>query len=146
MKNKAQVQYEGDTEYVPPPQLCFIAEHIAEKYWRLDEPAPERFCLDINLVDDETITEINTRYLGHQRPTDVIAFALMEGEPCPDTDMPLIGQIVISKDAVIRQAGIYGHSEKAEFTTLAIHGMLHLAGWDEGPEIQKCQEMIKKIL
>ena len=96
-------------------------------------------------MNDGKIRAINKKYLQKNHPTDVIAFALEEGEWTPD-DIPLIGQIVISRDAVRRQAKLHNHSTKDEMTILLIHGLLHIAGWKEDREIKKCQEKIKNQL
>ena len=63
------------------------------------------------------------------KPTDVLSFSLVEGEG-PNHDIKELGDIVISIDAVKRQALEYEVSEKYEIIRLLTHGFLHLSGYD----------------
>ncbi|MFC2062027.1 rRNA maturation RNase YbeY [Elusimicrobiota bacterium] len=146
MSKKSEVNYIGDDTYLDKEKVTDIAHIVIGNYWKFKERPPERFKLDINVVTDNEIREINKEYLKRDRPTDVIAFSLNEGEEVPEADIPLIGQIVISKDAAQRQAGDYNHSVSDEMAVLLIHGLLHVAGWEEGEEIQECQKKIKEQL
>ena len=80
-------------------------------------------------MDNEYIHKINKEYRGVDRPTDVISFAL-EDEPDIKLDHRILGDIYISIDKVKEQAKEYGHSEKRELAFLAVHGLLHLLGYD----------------
>lgn len=81
-------------------------------------------------VDDEYIHELNRRYRGVDRPTDVLSFALMEGEPMAgEEEVTILGDVVISLQAVERQAEEYGNSFLREAAYLTIHGVLHLLGY-----------------
>ena len=143
MSKKIQVYYGGDNT-LTSKKVSSIAQEVIKSYWRLPCDAPEVFKVDINVVPDKEMQEINHKYLNRNKPTDVIAFSLQEGEATPVEDVPLIGQIVISKDTAAHQARELGHTMEEEMTVLLIHGLLHIAGWEEGDEIQKCQETIKK--
>jgi probable rRNA maturation factor len=143
LNKKVSVNYIGDDEYLDPDQVDLAAEKVIKKHWKLPGSPPEEFKVDINIVTDPEIKEINREYLNKDRPTDVISFSLMEGEEIPVEEKPLIGQVIISKDAARRQAAEYNHSVEDEMLILVIHGLLHVAGWEEGKEIQKCQETIK---
>lgn len=81
------------------------------------------------LVDDPTIRKLNREYRGLDRPTDVLSFALNEGDP-PDPSPEMWGDIVVSVECALRQAEEYGHSFEMEMTRLLIHGALHLLGYD----------------
>ncbi|MGI9860793.1 rRNA maturation RNase YbeY [Moorella naiadis] len=91
----------------------------------------------LTLVDDAAIQELNRNYRGVDAPTDVLSFALEEAgaaEPVyydPGVDR-LLGDIVISVPTAVRQAGEYGHSLARELAFLAVHGFLHLLGYDHG--------------
>lgn len=74
------------------------------------------------IVDDTKIRELNRQYLGHDRPTDVIAFP-GEGD--------LLGEIACSVDTAKRQASSRGVSLIDELRLLAVHGFLHLVGYDD---------------
>ncbi len=94
------------------------------------------FALDFSMVDDAKIHELNRAYLGKDRPTDVLSFALWEeadGFPAPQTDEPVaLGDIVISTQTAARQALEQNHSFEREIAFLTIHGVLHLLGYDHG--------------
>ena len=88
---------------------------------------------NIIFVDNEKIHEINREYRHIDRVTDVISFALedeMENEPSAQYEMRVLGDIYISVDRAKEQALEYGHSFLREICFLAIHGMLHLLGYD----------------
>lgn len=80
--------------------------------------------LSVTLLGDRAIAELNRVWLGHEGPTDVIAFTLHEsGEP------PL-GDVYIGIRQASRQAGALGVDPKEELARLAIHGTLHVLGFD----------------
>ena len=85
--------------------------------------------MSVIIVDNEKIHEINKEYRGIDRPTDVISFALEEGEDY-EVKERMLGDIYISIDKVYEQAKEYGHSVKRELFFLATHGFLHLLGYD----------------
>lgn len=88
--------------------------------------------VSLALLDDEGIRELNWRYLGRDRPTDVIAFTLGEGED-------LVGDVYLGFEQAGRQAAELGVSLDEELARLAIHGVLHVLGHDhpEGPERER---------
>lgn len=79
--------------------------------------------VSITLLEDDEIREINRSYLGHDRPTDVIAFALGD----PDD---LVGDIYIGLEQARRQAEELGVPPSEELLRLAVHGTLHVLGHD----------------
>ncbi|MDQ0286487.1 putative rRNA maturation factor [Desulfofundulus luciae] len=86
-------------------------------------------------VDDEYIHRLNREYRGVDRPTDVLSFALQEGEPMPDAgEETLLGDVVISLETARRQSEEYGHSFEREVAFLVAHGVLHLLGYDHQTE------------
>lgn len=97
--------------------------------------------VDITLVDDAAIHELNRTYRGIDRPTDVLSFALDEGEEEPEVDDDeiehLLGDVIISVPTAVRQGEEYGHGLEREMTYLAVHGMLHLLGYDHMEEKDK---------
>ncbi len=94
--------------------------------------------LSIALVDDPCIQELNRDYRDIDRPTDVLAFAMAEGEEGEERDpvvvpegLPtLLGDVVISVPTARRQARRLGRPLLDELTTLLGHGLLHLLGLD----------------
>nr|WP_106779998.1 rRNA maturation RNase YbeY [Lysinibacillus timonensis] len=99
--------------------------------------------VSITFVTNEAIHEINKTYRDKDQPTDVISFALEElGEGEVEIigeDMPrILGDIIISIDRTKVQAEEYGHSFERELGFLAVHGFLHLLGYDHmTPEDEK---------
>lgn len=90
--------------------------------------------LSITFVDKSEIQEINKMYRDKDKVTDVISFALEEDEP--DIDMSefniprVLGDIIICTDVAQEQSESYGHSFERELGFLALHGFLHLLGYD----------------
>ncbi|EDL63162.1 rRNA maturation RNase YbeY [Bacillus sp. SG-1] len=96
------------------------------------EPASE---LTVSFVTNERIQEINKEYRDKDQPTDVISFALEElGEDetviVGDGIPRILGDIIISVEKAKDQADEYGHSFSRELGFLALHGFLHLLGYD----------------
>ncbi len=85
---------------------------------------------NVIIVDNEKIHEINKEYRGIDRPTDVISFALEDDKTFNRSDIRILGDIYISLDKVKSQSLEYGHSFKRELYFLALHGLLHLLGYD----------------
>lgn len=91
--------------------------------------------VDITIVDDEEIHMLNRDYRNVDRPTDVLSFALdEESEEEPEVvggpEEHLLGDIIISAETAARQAEEFGHGLEREIVYLAVHGLLHLLGYD----------------
>lgn len=85
------------------------------------------------IVDNEEIHKINLEYRGVDHPTDVITFAMIDGESegvIPEE----LGDIFISWEKVNEQANEYEHSTLREFSFLVTHGILHALGYDHQTE------------
>ena len=92
--------------------------------------------LSVLLCDDATIHALNRDYRAKDRPTDVLAFAMAEGEG-GDLHPDLLGDVVISLDTARRQAGEGGRTIVHEVTFLLAHGLLHLLGYDHRDEDER---------
>jgi probable rRNA maturation factor len=107
----------------------------------------------LTLTNDDHVREYNRRYRGLDEPTDVLAFAAQEEasdrrfRPPPGTEHWL-GDIVISLPRARRQARAAGHPIDDVVRLLAVHGFLHLLGYDhaDGGEGQKMKSLTEKIL
>lgn len=87
--------------------------------------------LSIVLTDDPTIHALNKQWRNKNKPTDVLSFSQVEGEPILAGDTPVVlGDVIISTDTAARQATERGHSLEVEITRLLVHGVLHLLGHD----------------
>ena len=106
---------------------------------------------NIIFVDNERIWEINRQYRKKDSVTDVISFAFEDNEEFINEEYRLLGEIYISIDKAREQAVEYGHSELRELSFLAIHGLLHLLGYDhmekeeEEIMIQKQEEILNEV-
>jgi probable rRNA maturation factor len=90
--------------------------------------------LSLMIVDDEGIQTINRDYLRRDRPTNVIAFSLTEGD-FGDVNPGVLGDVVVSAQTAAREARTAGIPIEDAILYLIIHGILHLAGYDhEGPK------------
>jgi probable rRNA maturation factor len=80
--------------------------------------------ISLTLLEDREIQALNRDHLGHDRPTDVLAFALWEG------DQPVVGDVYVGLAQARRQAREEGVSLDEELVRLTVHGTLHVLGWD----------------
>ncbi len=100
----------------------------------------KKAALSVLVVGDRRIRRLNLTYLHHDRATDVIAFSQLEGRKLksPPHHLPVLGDIVISRDTTTRQAVQFGNSFWYEFVFYLCHGILHLMGYeDRKPSDQK---------
>ena len=95
----------------------------------LSSVAPARASgeVSIALVSDTRIRALNRRYRRKDQATDVLSFSPAPG---PRPPVPGLGDIVIATGVARRQAKEAGHSTQAELRVLALHGLLHLLGYD----------------
>jgi len=85
--------------------------------------------VSLTFMDNRGIQEINRIYLGRDWPTNVISFALGEGE-FSDINPQLLGDIVISVERALSDAAEGQLPLEDELVFLIIHGLLHLIGYD----------------
>ncbi len=91
--------------------------------------------VSVVFTDDKYIRELNRNYRGIDSPTDVLSFAMNDGEPMLGAEGEyLLGDVVISLQAAQRQGDEYGHGIRREVAYLAAHGALHLLGYDHRDE------------
>ncbi|MEK3890688.1 rRNA maturation RNase YbeY [Bacillus sp. FSL K6-3431] len=104
-------------------------------YAAIQEGVEEGSEVSVTIVSNQEIQEINKTYRGKDQPTDVISFAMEElgegeikviGEGIPR----VLGDIIISFEKTKEQADAYDHTFSRELGFLAIHGLLHLLGYD----------------
>ena len=97
--------------------------------------------LCVKLVDVDTITELNAKWMEGDGPTDVLAFPMDELRPGLVNEEPeegILGDIMVCPDVAARQAEEAGHPVEAELELLTVHGILHLLGYDHAePEEHK---------
>ena len=110
---------EGDIEVLVPPGLRApgLARWLASV-----APARARGAVTIAIVPDARVRRLNREYRHKDMPTDVLSF--------PSDERGFAGDIVIASGIARRQAKAAGHSLQTELRVLALHGLLHLLGYD----------------
>ena len=83
--------------------------------------------LSVALIGNGEMRKLNARYRKKDYPTDVLSFPAAAGMP---GGLQLLGDMIISVEKAKEQAKEYGRSLDEEMTTLLIHGILHLLGYD----------------
>jgi len=135
------IDFNDETNLVSEKETNLIEELL--QFAAVEEMINDECELSVTFVDDKTIRQINKEYRDKDRATDVISFALEEmGEdevPIVGADIPrILGDIIISMDTAKVQAEEFGHSMDRELGFLALHGFLHLLGYDHmNPEDEK---------
>lgn len=97
--------------------------------------------LSVLLCDNNKIHELNREYRNIDRPTDVLSFALNEGEDYEGSEEEslLLGDLIISLERTAEQAEEYGHSFERELAYLTTHGCLHILGYDHMTDEDKAE-------
>lgn len=133
-----------ETGEVSPEHIRLIGSilQLAADYLKLESNTE----MSVTLVNNDSIREINRQYRDKDSATDVISFAI---EDEVEDELPLnleemeglpreLGDIFISMERTKEQARDYGHSFERELGFLAVHGFLHLNGYDHmTPEDEK---------
>jgi probable rRNA maturation factor len=99
-----------------------------------DAPLHHLATVEFSLVSDEVIAQVHADFMSDPTPTDVITFHH--------------GEVVISLDTAARQAAENGEPYEREVTRYIVHGLLHLAGWDDREEQERkaMHEVQERIL
>lgn len=143
--NEVDIVYNG----IPEDGELARAAHMGSMAALSHEGAEGDICIE--LTSDSIIHLMNRELRGVDRPTDVLSFPVNEGEELIAIPDGHLGDIMISLDTARRQAEEFGHSAARETAFLAIHGTLHILGYDhirpEDEEIMtaKQREIIQKI-
>ncbi len=136
------VQNRQDKVEVPPAMEHLLAR-VTTEVLAMEGVSPEAE-VGITLVDDAAIRELNHNYRHLDCPTDVLSFAMREtGAEEPSYQAAeweeLLGDVVISLETAVQQSKDFGHSLEREVAFLAVHGLLHLLGYDHQEEAQEIQ-------
>ncbi len=92
-------------------------------------PSGARGAVTVALLSDARVRELNRRFRKKDRPTDVLSFPSAGVEPGA-AGQRYLGDVVIAAGVARRQAKDAGHSIQTELRVLALHGLLHLLGYD----------------
>ncbi|MBP2559804.1 putative rRNA maturation factor [Neorhizobium galegae] len=106
--------------------------------------APE---LSLVFTDDAAIKEINAEWRGKDKPTNVLSFPAFPLEP-GKMPGPMLGDIVIARETVEREAVDLDKSFEDHLTHLLVHGFLHLFGYDhmQTDEAERMEALETRIL
>ena len=96
--------------------------------------------ISVALLADGAIAAMNDQYLEHEGPTDVITFAMHEG------DEPPLGDVYVGVEQAVRQAAEFGATPEEEVLRVAVHGVLHVLGYQhpEGPERMQSEMFVRQ--
>ena len=90
----------------------------------------------IVIGSDESLRDANRRFRGNRGVTDVLSF--------PDGENGRLGDILISAAQAARQAARFGHNVEDELKILALHGLLHLLGYDHETDDGRMRRVEKR--
>ncbi len=121
------VRLDYSPEIKIPDGIENILLKAAEKTLSLEECSDCEVSLYI--TNDDEIQKLNRAFRNVDAPTDVLAFAMREGEN-GELNPEILGDVVISISTAERQANEFGHSLEFEIALLVAHGILHLLGYD----------------
>jgi probable rRNA maturation factor len=110
-----------------------LLEQAAQACQRvLEQEGAGMWHVSLTLVGSARMRQLNAAYRGVDAPTDVLSFSQREGPgpQVPSQGEPLLGDVVVAWDVAKAQAQAYGHSVEREVAFLAVHGTLHLLGYD----------------
>ena len=96
--------------------------------------------LCVTAVDEQTIAELNEKWMDKEGPTDVLAFPMDELRPGHVNEEPeegVLGDLVVCPAVAAQQAETAGHSTHEELDLLTVHGILHLLGYDHAAPAEK---------
>ncbi len=111
------------------------------------QKVPDTAEISVLICDGPVIHELNRTYRDVDAPTDVLSFALNEGEDDVPEEESELGDIVINLDRAEEQAREYGHSREREVAYLSVHGFLHILGYDHyDPEEKKAMRAAEEAI
>ena len=135
MKRDLMIYFENEQEKVPVTYgMKLLVRRAIEA--TLDFEQYGNDCeVSVTFTDNEHIHELNLRFRGVDRPTDVLSFPLIDfdgtsEEPPVDEFAGILGDIVLSLETARAQGEEYGHGAEREIAFLTVHSMLHLLGYD----------------
>jgi probable rRNA maturation factor len=104
--------------------------------------------MTVALISDARMRALNRQYRGMDYATDVLSFPFAksrDSNPRPPASSPHLGDIVIAKGVAQRQARAAGHDRTEELRILALHGLLHLLGYDHERDSGQMARLERKL-
>jgi probable rRNA maturation factor len=162
LRSPIQVFGADEQDAVPVDVLRWV--RLAQLVLR-EERVPPDAEVSVIFVDEQSISDLNERFLETPGPTDVLAFPIDEdagpsgrqpdqggrgpGSPDEDPDPPVVlGDVVVCPAVASRQAGEHGHDLDDELALLVVHGVLHLLDYDhaEPAETERMRRREQELL
>ena len=109
-------------------------------------PAAARGDLTVALVCDAKMRALNRQFRGIDRPTDVLSFPADPGARRPRGQRPFLGDVVIATGVAGRQARSAGDPVDTEIRRLALHGLLHVLGYDHEHDDGRMERVERRLL
>ena len=109
------------------------------------QPEGDEVEMTVRIVDEAESHDLNLTYRGKDRPTNVLSFPF----ECPDeVELPLLGDLVICRQVVEREAAEQGKPLMAHWAHMVVHGSLHLLGYDhiEDDEAEEMESLETQIM
>ena len=109
------------------------------------QPEGNEVEMTVRIVDEAESHELNLTYRGKDRPTNVLSFPF----ECPDeVELPLLGDLVICRQVVEREAAEQEKPLMAHWAHMVVHGSLHLLGYDhiEDDEAEEMESLETQIM
>lgn len=100
--------------------------------------------LSIALVDEHLMTELNEKYRGLRKPTNVLSFSMSDGD-FPHIHPEILGDVVICIPVAKKEAKEANMSFDQRLTELLVHGILHLLGYDHEKSKEDAEKMNRKM-
>lgn len=118
---------------VDAEDLVALARHVLA-----EQRVPSEMEVTLLLVDRSTMAQLNATHMGHEGPTDVLAFPIdAPGEVPPDVPA-VLGDVVLCPEVAAEQAPRFDRRPHDELRLLTVHGLLHLLGMDHAePEEER---------
>jgi len=129
------IEIQKEITIYPEINRDMLISAISETLSELDNKDSD---ITLRLTDDEEMRQLNASYRNINQTTDVLSF--VQDLIDPETGHLYLGDILISLDRAAQQAPENGHSLDEECAFLAIHGTLHLLGYDHA-QVQERQQM-----
>jgi probable rRNA maturation factor len=137
----------GDLDALAPDIERWAEAAAAGAMRELDESGA--FAAALKLSNDAEVQELNRRYRGKDRPTNVLSFPFGDDWPAAPGDEPLpLGDIIVAYETVAREAAEQGKPLRHHLAHLVVHGILHLWGFDheDAAEAEEMEALERDIL
>lgn len=138
-----------DVQYAVEFDQDILPTQAIIEHWLMSafeaHPDETRNEMTVRFVEESESRELNYTYRGKDASTNVLSFPF---EALPGTDIPLLGDLVISPHVVAREAEAQGKTLSDHFAHMTLHGCLHLMGYDhiEEDDAEEMEALERKLL